>query len=72
MLFSVRLKNRKKMEGVCSGHMLKVGSYQCHRGLKEIKINQSGSLTNAEVKSGKGREKGFFLQQSSGAVRNEN
>ena len=32
------------------------------QGFKEIKINQSGSWTNAELKSGKGKEKGIFPQ----------
>ena len=48
------------MDGIVSGNTLKVGSYQCPWGIKEIKINQLGSWKNAEVKSGKGREKEFF------------
>ena len=48
------------MDGIYSGNTLKVGSFPCNWGIKEIKINQLGSWTNVEVKSGKGREKGFF------------
>ena len=33
-LFSVCLKIVRKWPAFCSGHSLKVGSYQCHRGLK--------------------------------------
>ena len=61
------------MDSICSGHMLKVGSYQSHKvtkGINKLKINQSGPWTNAEVKKWEGEGKGIFLQQSLGAGRN--
>ena len=72
-LFSVCLKNGKKMDGIYSRY---IPSRLVHisdtEGLNKSKsINQSPGLM-PRLKVGREGKKGFSLQQSLGAVRNEN
>ena len=58
-LFSVSIKNGKKWTAFVQEICSRLAHIRARKGLNKIKNNQSGLWTNAEVKSGKGKEKGF-------------